>query len=121
MLKSLSTAVAAGLISSIAFAQTTPTPPATPATPSAPATAPAAPAAPATTTGPASTAPAAKPGHMAVVARPANAPADATALCNDGKFYKGHAEKTACAKHQGVKEWYGVAKHTPKQTAPAAK
>jgi hypothetical protein len=46
---------------------------------------------------------------------PATAPAGTTGLCKDGSYYSGATKKGACAKHGGVKEWYGA-----KETKPAA-
>jgi hypothetical protein len=40
------------------------------------------------------------------VARPADAPADATAQCNDGTYSKSTHHSGTCAGHKGVKEWF---------------
>jgi len=58
---------------------------------------------------------------------PAQAPAGTTGLCKDGSYYSGPTKKGACAKHGGVKEWYGAeeakpatAGATPAAAAPTA-
>lgn len=72
--------------SGLSFAQTSPGTPATPGTTAPPATR------------------ALTPEPMP---RPAEAPADATALCADGKYDKQLSERLACARNRGIKEWYG--------------
>jgi hypothetical protein len=46
---------------------------------------------------------------------PAGAPAGATALCNDGTYFKGATKSGACGGHKGIKTWYGA----PAAAAPA--
>jgi len=41
-----------------------------------------------------------------IVTPPANAPANATAQCNDGTFSFAKQHRGACSSHKGVKEWY---------------
>ena len=50
---------------------------------------------------------------------PAQAPAGSTGLCKDGSYYSGPTKKGACAKHGGVKDWYGTVEAKP-DTAGAA-
>jgi hypothetical protein len=50
---------------------------------------------------------------------PAQAPAGATGLCKDGSYYSGESKKGACAKHGGVKDWYGAAAAKSAPTAAA--
>ena len=54
---------------------------------------------------------------------PSGAPAGSTGLCNDGSYYSGATKKGACAKHGGVKDWYGAAeeKATAKKESGEAK
>jgi Protein of unknown function (DUF3761) len=40
------------------------------------------------------------------VARPAGAPADSTAQCNDGTYSKAQTHQGACSSHKGVKNWF---------------
>jgi hypothetical protein len=40
------------------------------------------------------------------VDRPADAPADATAQCNDGTYSKSKTHSGACSSHKGVKNWF---------------
>jgi len=54
---------------------------------------------------------------FAQTAAPAEAPAGSTGLCKDGSYYSGDTKKGACAKHGGVKDWYGKA--APAAAAPA--
>jgi len=42
----------------------------------------------------------------ATVARPAAAPADAIAQCNDGTYSQAKQHRGACSNHGGVKAWY---------------
>jgi hypothetical protein len=42
----------------------------------------------------------------AIKARPADAPADATAKCKDGSYSKAAQHSGACSGHGGVAEWY---------------
>jgi len=44
------------------------------------------------------------PRHKAVESAP---PSDATAQCKDDTYSRDPNAKTACAKHGGVKHWYG--------------
>jgi hypothetical protein len=55
----------------------------------------------------------------AISQAPAQAPAGSTGLCKDGSYYAGESKKGACAKHGGVKEWYGAAA-AKAAAAPAA-
>lgn len=41
-----------------------------------------------------------------MAARPADAPADATAQCNDGSYSKAQHHQGACSGHKGVKAWF---------------
>ncbi len=41
-----------------------------------------------------------------VKARPASAPADATAKCKDGTYSQAKTHQGACSNHGGVAEWY---------------
>jgi hypothetical protein len=50
---------------------------------------------------------------------PADAPAGTTGLCKDGSYYAGPTRKGACAKHGGVKDWYGAADAKPATAAAA--
>ena len=52
---------------------------------------------------------------------PAGAPAGATALCNDGTYFKGAAKSGACSGHKGIKAWYGAAAAAAKSTTASAK
>ena len=45
-------------------------------------------------------------GAAPTMARPADAPADATAQCNDGTFSKAKTHQGACSSHKGVKAWF---------------
>jgi len=54
---------------------------------------------------------------FAQTAAPADAPAGSTGLCKDGSYFSGDTKKGACAKHGGVKDWYGKA--APAAAAPA--
>jgi hypothetical protein len=47
---------------------------------------------------------------------PAGAPAGATALCNDGTYFKGATKSGACSGHKGIKTWYGAAAAAAKST-----
>jgi Protein of unknown function (DUF3761) len=48
---------------------------------------------------------------------PADAPAGSTALCKDGSYFSGAEKKGACSGHQGIKDWYGIAKTDAKAEA----
>ena len=41
-----------------------------------------------------------------MAARPADAPADATAQCNDGTYSRAQHHQGACSGHKGVKAWF---------------
>src|SRR5436309_9835342 len=40
--------------------------------------------------------------------KPPNAPANATAQCQDGTYSTAKTERGACSKHGGVKTWWGT-------------
>jgi hypothetical protein len=44
---------------------------------------------------------------------PADAPAGATGVCNDGAYWMGVSESGACRGHRGVKTWYSAAAVPP--------
>jgi hypothetical protein len=44
-----------------------------------------------------------------VAQKPANAPANTTAQCQDGTYSTAKTERGACSKHGGVKTWWGPA------------
>lgn len=77
------------------------------ATPAAPSPAPSAAPAPAPTpkSAPAGKAPAST-GKAQVVAKPADAPPDATGKCRDNTYTKSATHTGACSHHGGVAEWY---------------
>ena len=52
--------------------------------------------------------------------KPANAPKNATAQCNDGSFSTAKTERGACSKHGGVKTWYGGSAKSSAAPAPRA-
>jgi|SRR5581483_5439069 len=52
--------------------------------------------------------------------KPASAPKNATAQCNDGTYSTAKTERGACSKHDGVKTWWGAAGATAAPPAPAA-
>lgn len=58
--------------------------------------------------------------QVGVAQAPANAPAGATGLCNDGTYYNGASKKGACSHHGGVKDWYGTSAVDPKATTSNA-
>jgi Tfp pilus assembly protein FimV len=43
---------------------------------------------------------------IATIDRPSDAPADATAQCNDGTYSKAKTHSGACSSHKGVKAWF---------------
>ena len=43
---------------------------------------------------------------IATIDRPSDAPADATAQCNDGTYSKSKTHSGACSSHKGVKAWF---------------
>ncbi len=49
--------------------------------------------------------PTAGPATPAPAAAPAGAPADASALCNDGTYSKSQHRSGTCSQHKGVKQW----------------
>jgi len=85
------------------YADTTASTAAAPRTTQQPTSAP--PAAPRPTTQPPA-APSSSSSTVRTVAPPANAPANATAQCNDGTFSFARQHRGACSSHKGVKEWY---------------
>src|SRR5438477_4232009 len=46
--------------------------------------------------------------------KPSNAPANATAQCQDGTYSTAKTERGACSKHGGVKTWWGTTAAPPK-------
>src|SRR5437763_11663628 len=49
----------------------------------------------------------------AIAQKPAKAPGNATAQCNDGTYSTAKTERGACSKHGGVKTWWGGAAAKP--------
>lgn len=50
---------------------------------------------------------------------PAKAPAGSTAQCKDGTYSSAAKRSEACAKHRGVKTWYGAAAAAVQTQSPA--
>jgi len=50
---------------------------------------------------------------------PAKAPAGSTAQCKDGTYSSAAKRSEACARHRGVKTWYGAAAAAVQTQSPA--